>query len=171
MRGPMAGMVLFMTLMITSILSVLVLYGLQSLLLYQHAFNQFLMTQHAFYDLEAVARALPRTIKQAQPTACLASNRTASQLIERLRLKQACVHAANEQVYYYVIQDEGEYPCLQFKQNGLPHGTHHYMISVATFKPHFKWIQARWALLGGESTCYANKARIIHAALISWRSD
>lgn len=162
------GVVLFMTMIMLSILTLLILSLMQAILLNVKASNQLAKRHEVFYQLEAAANQLSLSNFSHEDQACTADDKNPNEVIELLQHHHGCIKMIGRQSYRYLIVDLGAYPCLRIKSGPRLKSSHHWLLSIATEGAVFELLQLRIAQSVDLVQCVGN-GLIISEGTISWR--
>lgn len=160
------GVVLFITMAILLILTLLVLSLMQAILLYVKASNQLKQRHQAFYQLEAVTNQLDAL--SIEDRRCRVSEQDPNEVIELLQRQHGCTKVVGKQSYRYMVDDLGVYSCLQIKSGTLLQSSHHWLLSVATEGAIFEVLQLRIVRGVDLAPCDGHR-QIISGGVVSWR--
>lgn len=164
------GFIFLMTLMMTTIISLLVLTGMQHLLLFYKVINKQEETHHHFYQLEQLALQLASTPREITQGPCFIDKESANSVVRKLLQQEGCVLKKNNLNYRYYIEDLGEFPCLVVYKNGQKRATHHRRISIAQMEEGLPnaLMQLRLISIGSLLHCL-NEEHTIALGVSSWR--
>ncbi len=162
------GLVLFTTMMLTSILTLLVLSLIQAVFLYVKASQQFIHRHQAFYQLEAVANQLRLSNLLDEDFDCFVEGKNPNEVIELLKRHQGCKKMVGKQSYYYLFEDLGEQACFLIESNHNLFSSHHWLLSVVSMESPIEVLQLRFAKSMSLMPC-SDHERIISAGILSWR--
>lgn len=168
MKRSQKGMVLFMVIVFLAILTTLILTLMQSVFLYIKASNQLVEYHQSFYQLESAANQLQALDLSTIEPQCRLRGKTSNDVIKLLKGGRGCEWMMENQSYAYLLDDLGEYPCLQIKNKQSLMSSRHFLVSVITKDPPYKLLQLRIAKIDGLGICQ-DKAIFIDSGVISWR--
>ncbi|WED42042.1 hypothetical protein [Legionella cardiaca] len=160
------GIVLLMTILILSLLSLLVLFEMQHIFLYYKGLNQIIEKRQNFYTLELGAQKLALQSWQYGQS-CIRPEKDSKEIMHLLTT-EACSFKEKNQVFLYLVEDLGEFPCLQSLLNKRHYSTHHWRINVLMQKTGARLLQWRIARPIALLPCL-NKPNNIPLGLLSWR--
>jgi hypothetical protein len=162
------GIVLFFTLMILSVLSMLILFEMQSVFLYYQSINQFIKKKESFYHLELQAKQL--ALKNWQRgDKCVVGPQDSNEII-KLLLSKGCSYKSKKILYTYLVEDLGDYPCLQTIINKERFATRHFQVSIVSKEEGSALLQLRFAELAFASLPCTSKLTIeVPQGILSWR--
>ena len=109
------GYILFMTLSLIAIVSMLLLSCMQHLLLYYKAINKQEFFQQEFYQLEQMAMQLIHGPVDLQ---CVRHQDEANQSVNFVKTDKACVLNVENNIYRYLVEDMGIQPCWVTNKKG-----------------------------------------------------
>lgn len=159
------GMVLFTSMMMLVILSLLILSLMQAFFLSVKASSALTKKHQAFYQLEAIANQLRASNLSMMDSRCMVQSKSPNEILMMLKHHAGCEYLEDDVSYRYLIEDLGEYPCLQINS---AMGSHHWLISLAKTDSTFLPLQIRIAV-GVEPTQCDGSVIAIHAGVLSWR--
>lgn len=159
------GMVLFTCMMMLAISSLLILSLMQAFFLYVKASAALAKRHQAFYQLEAFANQLRASNLSLMDSRCRVEDKNPNEVLSMLKNHVGCEHAEGEDTYRYLVEDLGEYPCLQINASM---GSHHWLISIARIDSKFEPLQIRVAVQVESIQC-DGRISYIHAGILSWR--
>ena len=162
------GVVLFTTMIMLSILTLLILSLMQAILLTVKASNQLAKRHEVFYQLEAAAIQLSGSNFSHEEQACTVSEKNPNEVIELLQRHHGCIKMIGRQSYRYLIVDLGAYPCLRIKSGSQLKSSHHWLLSIATEGSVFEVLQLRIARAVDLVQCVGNEI-IISEGTVSWK--
>jgi hypothetical protein len=168
MPNAQKGMVLFTSMVMLAILSMLILSLMQAIFLYIKASSQLANQHQAFYQLEAVAAQLQLSNFSELDTQCMVQEKNPNEVIDRLKHHHGCKQIEGEKSYRYLISDLGDYPCLQVESEGNRLGSHHWLITVENQEAPFELLQLRMANPINSIQCEGTPT-VINAGVVSWR--
>lgn len=160
------GVVLFITITILFILTLLVLSLMQAILVYVKASNQLVQRHRVFYQLEAVANQLDAF--STDDRHCMVSEKDPNEVIELLQRQHGCTKVVGQQSYRYLIEDLGVYSCLHIESDTQLQSSHHWLLSIATREAIFEVVQLRIAREVDLAPCDGH-SHIINEGVVSWR--
>ena len=163
------GFVLFTTILMLAMLTLLVLSLMQAVLLYVKAGNQLTKRHQAFYQLETAAHLLRFSHLAHQDAQCIVAEKLADQVIERLKHQHGCEKVIENQAYLYLIEDLGIEPCLQVIAHDVPFSTRHWRLTLGAEGENHDYLQIRVAELTGHRPCLNQQVLQIRPGLVSWR--
>jgi hypothetical protein len=168
MKQKKKGFILVLTLVITGIISLLTLTGMQHLLLYYKAMNHQEKLQDNFYQLEKVALELAH--QPVMPSTCIDYIDNANQVLDRLLHQQGCSREKDLIQYQYYIEDLVNFPCLVIQQKTQKFASHHQRITVMSIEEGFplSLLQIRWVSVGEKISCNSKENRV-SLGVSSWR--
>jgi hypothetical protein len=192
--NPQKGIVLFTTILMLAMITVLILSLIQAVFLYAKASNHVADQHEIFYQLESTAHQLSTIILSGKNEACTVKGKNSDKIIELLKLHKGCqlettlspspfderqqvgVAVGREQLrqvnnhylFEYLIDDLGAYPCLQIDLNHRLNSSHHYLLTVAIHQSsRLEWIQLRIAK-GIDPLHCDEETKLIHEGILSW---
>jgi len=164
-RERVQGTVLLTTIIIVSILAILILSMMQAVFLYLKASGHVVVHQQEFYQLEAAAQKIAAFDK---PLAhCVVQKINPNDIMSQLLSDKGCVLMVGDQRYQYLIDDLGEYPCLNIAYDKRIYGSHHWLISIATSESAI--LQIRLVKRAETPRCKQVEEREVHEGISSWR--
>lgn len=128
MRKRTKGFILLMTLSLISIMSLLVLAGIQQAFFFHKAILMQEEQYQEFYELEALI--LNLAAKSSFSRSCIESGNSPNQVIQRLKQNDACIIKKENKKYLYLIEDLGTFPCLTINNFEKKFSSHHLRISL-----------------------------------------
>ncbi|WP_157698228.1 hypothetical protein [Legionella clemsonensis] len=155
------------TMLVLSLLSLLILSGLQTIFLYYQSSNQRAAKKEAFYDLEFYAQQL-LSKQLAGKKYCLVPGQEANKIIQLVKAK-GCSFRTNRQTYRYLLEELEPFPCLQTFKNKRRYSTKHWRITLLTKAPNKMFLQIRIARAVPLITCPLNRINYIPLGVLSWR--
>ena len=165
MKGGQNGTVLFFTLIMLSILSMIVLTQLEMLLMHHQAMNQIKKTHHQRLALETLAQKLLALPANKWSASCMAAGeQDPNQVIKKLTHNKGCV----QESFHFLMEALGTFPCIQSVQNHMPYSTQHWRITI--MEPLEKMaIQIRFASLINYAYCQSGEITLVEPGIMSWR--
>ncbi len=164
MNNQQSGMVLLTTMMMIVILTLLVLSLMQGVFLYIKSCNQVMANHHVFHQMEGIANTL-----DLANAACVVWDKNPNQLVDMLLANQGCVVVDGTRQYRYVLEDLGLYPCLQILMDEFMHGSHHWLVTLASMQPPNIILQMRMARPFVTDRCESSSSQRIYSGIVSWR--
>ena len=169
MQKKSSGMVLFTSMVMLAVLSMLILSLMQAIFLYIKASSQLANRHQTFYQLEAVANQLRlSTLSEVSDSRCVVQEKSPNEVIDKLNHHLGCERIEGTKSYVYLITDLGEYPCLQVESAGIFLGSHHWLITIANQEVPNEVLQLRTANPVHSTQCEGTST-VIHAGIVSWR--
>lgn len=169
MRIRQSGMILLTTILMMVILTLLVLSLMQQVLLYIKVNNQLMIKHDMMQRLEAVAGQLIHANNTRLSHDCMGLEQDPNQILHQLLERNGCIFTADNQQYYYFIDDLGRFPCLSIVVGDVTHTSRHWLISIASSIVPHAMLQVRIAEPDEISLCEASKEHFINQGMISWR--
>jgi hypothetical protein len=163
------GVVLFTTIILLTLVTLLTISQLQMAFLYYHALNQVVEKNQFLYQLEAAANRLVLDESGPLQQACIIKERNPNAVIEMLKNKQGCVLIHDKQQFFYLVEELGLFPCLQFQDTKVTYSTQHWRINIITDEKYSGFLQLRIARLAKLAACENAKPRQTKVGLLSWR--
>ncbi len=164
MNRSQRGVVLFSTLLMIAVISLLVLSLMQAVLLYMKTCNQLIHQHDVLHEMESVIQRLDLARSD-----CVVHQKTPNELIDQMVAHQGCTHTEKDRVYTYIIGDLGPYPCLPIETpNGLQ-GSRHWLITIATASLPNTLLQVRLSMPEKTQACLRSAPHPIHAGVLSFR--
>ncbi|TAL58753.1 MAG: type II secretion system protein [Legionella sp.] len=150
-----------------SLISLLLLTGMQQVLLYFKALNQHELQQQRFYQMERLASFLTQ---KKRSRACLISAIGAEKVWRRLRTEKGCVLSLSYGRIYYFIEDLGAFPCLIASVAGKEFATHHTRVSLLLLEESQpeQFLQIRYLNPIIAFPCQEEKTKV-NLGISSWR--
>jgi hypothetical protein len=124
------GFVLFTTILMLAMLTLLVLSLMQAVLLYVKAGNQLTHRHQAFYQLETAAHLLQLSHLANHDFQCTVENKSPNEVIEHLKHHHGCEKVIGQEAYVYLLEDLGDFPCLQIELEHQIWSSHHWRLTV-----------------------------------------
>ncbi|CAM2971880.1 hypothetical protein [Legionella worsleiensis] len=117
MKKGHAGFILLMTICTLLVISVLVLFSMQQVIMYRNALNRQLTRHQNFYCMEdALMQIAEQELHQIDP-GCVVSVQGAGKVIDKLVHNAGCLLSTGGKSYTYLVEDLGYFPC-QMVQKG-----------------------------------------------------
>jgi hypothetical protein len=160
------GFVLFATLMMLVVISMLVLSLSRMLLLSLKADTAWQLQQEKIHHVEDMALQLLGREKNA---ACTVYQLTPNDVIARLTEGQGCAVEAHQQRFRYLVDDLGAFSCLQMLVAKERYSSHHGLITVLLEASRPLILQLRYAKPAKLLPCPLVKIRWISQGILSWR--
>lgn len=168
MKLRQSGMVLFFTLMLLSILSVLLLAQLSILLAHQKSMNQIRQRYETQHALETFAQGLLSEASLSWKTSCMVSgDRLPNSIPEKLAKHGGCVAHQGRYAVYFLMESLGDFPCVQVIDKGLPYSTRHWRLTVLT--DNAEALQIRLVTPITYLACPSADVSLVREGIISWR--
>lgn len=134
--------------------------------LYFKASNRISTNHQAFYDLEAAAQQLRLTKNIFNQENCFIAGKDPNQIIDSLYKNKGCSFYFDKSLYFYVIENLGQFPCLQIIERKKIHASQHIRVTLASSQ--HAALQIRIANVSGLSEC-KQSIHLINQGIISWR--
>ncbi|MBA2651964.1 MAG: hypothetical protein H0U73_06850 [Tatlockia sp.] len=163
-----SGIVLLTTLILTSLLALLILTQMQLFLLNFKALRLLKEKHQAFWSLEAAASKLMQDLDGLRKGSCVLGEQGPNIVIDLLKNKQSCSLIYEKEVFYYLIEDLGIFPCLQIQFNKEKYSTRHFRLSIHSAKKKRAILQVRHARLANLIRC-EKELKPGKTGLLSWR--
>ncbi|ARG96998.1 hypothetical protein [Legionella micdadei] len=163
------GIVLVTVLLFITVLSLLVLTQMQLVFLDYKSINQRNEQHQAFFQFEKDAKKLAEIITSSTQHACVIPAMDANAVIRVLKTKQACISTHEKQQFYYLVEDLGQFPCIQTVVDNIIYSTSHLRISMLSANQQAGILQLRIARLAQLANCECNEPILIRSRLLSWR--
>jgi Tfp pilus assembly protein PilX len=160
MKTTIQGMILLTTMTMIMVLTLLVLSLMQGVLLYVKQSSQQILKHDELLQLENAAQ----KIMDLRSDECVVKETNPNQLIEQLK-RGACTFNDNKRVFYYLISELGDFPCIKIGKQG----THHRLITLSFTETPNVILQLRLASPAQEIICNPLEIRSIQRGVISWR--
>lgn len=170
MNSRQQGLILFNTLMMISVLSLIVLSQMQLIFVQLKATNLVLFRHQSFQRLENEANRLVLAGRKEWPQECLISEANPNAIIERLKGKKGCTVFNDDQHYKFLVEDLGFFPCLQTIHNFMLYSTRHWRLTITAVMEKPITLQLRIARAAEYMPCVSNQTISINTGIISWRS-
>ena len=174
MTGRQQGMILFNTMMMISVFTLLIVSQMQIICLQFKSFNHVLFRHQSFQKLNVQAhRLVAASLAEGWPSgSCLIQeSKGADELMERLKRNEGCRIVDEKQQYYYFIEDLGLFPCLQITRNNIHYSTRHWRLTImAIIRQRPITLQLRIAMIAEPGICVDNPPISVDAGIISWRN-
>ncbi|HHY0701637.1 TPA: type II secretion system protein [Legionella anisa] len=163
------GFILFITLLIIGVISLLILTSMQHVLLYYKTINKQEVLHQNFYQLEGVALRLLHQHTTLNSD-CVIRSDSANQVIHNLLEHKGCSLKSGLTQYKYYIEDLGEFPCLVVRYKGRKSASHHQRVTVAPFEEGspVSLLQIRLISSGRAIPCLATE-HVTPLGVSSWR--
>lgn len=156
-----AGFILFVTLVMIFIVSLLVGSAMQQLVLHQSHLARLKMRHQEFYQMERMALDL---VAKWHPSACNAAEGDVQQTLEH---GGGCLLESGRDEYRYLIEDLGDFACMIIPVEGGYMASHQQRITLrAVTSGH--WLYLRFATPIPPFECEGRFIAIRHGVL-SWR--
>lgn len=162
------GFVLFTTMLMLSMLTLLILSLMQELLLFVKAGNKLAKRHQSFYQLEAAAHELRVSHFANQENQCTVEERASHDVIVRIKQGDGCEKIMRQRVYLYLIEDLGDFPCLQILSKHLVWSSHHWRLTVVSKTQSHEMLQLRFAQKVALKKCTAKTVDIVEG-VVNWR--
>lgn len=167
MTGRQRGIILFNTMMMISLLTLLVLSQMQLIGLQFKAVNHFMYRHQLFERLEAQAnRLVLSNDKDGWPIACLIAATLSEKVLQRLQRNEGCHVRDKTQHYNFFVEDFGVFPCMQVSLKGVLYGTRHSRVTILSES---MILQLRVAQPAKHAGCEQREKIHIKTGIISWR--
>lgn len=168
-RSRQQGMILFYTLMLTSMLALLVLTQSQLVLLQLKAANRIQLNRQIFHKLEVQVNQLVAAGSDHWPRECLVTERNPDVVLKFLESKKGCHVKEKGQEYHYIMEDLGLFPCLAVSIDHKVYGTRHWRLTITASGYEAMSLQVRIASASPDSQCENNPVIYVNTGIISWR--
>ncbi len=162
------GFVLFTTILMLAMLTLLVLSLMQAVLLYVKAGNELTKRHQAFYQLETVAHLLRFSHLANQEAQCTVEEKPSHDVIEHLKHHHGCEKVMSQQAYLYLIEDLGDFPCLQIVLKHHTLSSHHWRLTVMSKARPYETLQLRFTNGVSLKRC-DGETLTIRKGIVSWR--
>jgi Tfp pilus assembly protein PilX len=165
------GFIFILTLCITTVMSLLVLSGMQHVLLYQRAASKQEKLHQRFYQLEHTARGIIGATEHTWAN-CMYLQNSANQVIQELIKKNGCSLRLGDSKYRYMIEDLGTYPCLVNYAQETPKATHHFRLTVLGYFSEEEGVSAVQIRVVKRSSALLfcdRKVSMVNTGISSWR--
>jgi hypothetical protein len=166
------GFILGMTLCVILVITLLILACMQHVLLLNKAMNRQEREHQVFYEIEDVAVQLAQTQFNQLEKQCISHDKTANQAINMLFRNEGCSFKAGHNLYQYIIEDLGEFPCLVLHHNDQKRSTHHSRITLLLLSKEeyavSKVVQIRYINASDLYTCEGQE-HVVFTGVSSWR--
>lgn len=162
------GIILFSTVCMIALLSLLVLSQLQLFFLEFKAFNQVARQNKTLKNIESVSKKLLADTG-VWSKKCLIQAMNSPLLIEKLQANEGCLYRENGIDYQYVIENLGMFPCLQSRVNAVLYSTQHWRFTIIEKTTNQLTLQLRVATLKAYLACETGEVSLIKPGIISWR--
>lgn len=170
MTGKQQGIILFNTLMMLALLSLLIISQMQLISLQFKSINHFLYRHQLFQQLEEQAdRLLMSGLKEGWSPDCIIEEMNSDALIKRLKKDEGCLVTNKKQRYHFFIEDMGFFPCMTVMFNGASYGTRHLRFTITSVMPQSMTLQLRVATRAERALCSGKESVQIIAGIISWQ--
>lgn len=163
------GYILFTTLLMMSIVSILVLSLMQAVYLDFKMSNQFIANHEAFYQLEKMGKNMMQTSHMDVSQPCVIRELDANQIDTTRLQRQGCKIEDDKQVFHYIISDLGLYPCLEIMVGETKYSSHHWLMSIMSDRLSKQLLQIRVALPEQAVVCESYTPHRTSSGIISWR--
>ena len=145
---------------------------MRHVLLYYKAISTQGLQQHLFYEMEQFALQLIQAkSSNASHQGCIIRDTSPEKAFNLLVNNQGCGVVRDQEDYQYIIQDLGEYPCLQIEKEGKRYSAHQRLFSIllkGNDSHTTALLQLRTMSTGRETTCQ-DTAHLIYGGVTSWR--
>ena len=156
-----AGMVLLMTLLLTSLSAITMLMMMRAVMSMMQQNTQVIAAHAAFYALEAQARKRINAQRLTRQLEC--------RVFPHDALLTPCHYHDAKLAFDYGVMDEGVFPCLRIQRGRRDYASHHWSVwissqelSVRTFHWRIARIERR------ASSCADSMTRVIPDGVLTW---
>lgn len=164
------GFILLMTLCIIFMMSLLLITCMQNALVYSKAVNQQEMLHQRFYQLEYQAIQIAQS--PLLHNKCLIQASDPNQVIGQLMHAEGCILKVGAEHYRYLVEDLGDFPCLQVQKKQGKYASHHTRISIAVSSDALNTpeavLQIRYINAALPQICPEDE-RVVMSGISSWR--
>lgn len=161
------GFVLFTTILMLAMLTLLVLSLMQAMLLYVKAGHELTVRHQTFYQLETAAKVIRLSQLANQEAPCTVEEKPFHSIIESLS-KRGCEKVIHSHVYLYLFEDLGVFPCLHMVRKHHTFSSHHWRLTVIPKKQPSEVLQLRITSKANLQACDGNVVDI-RQGMVSWR--
>ncbi len=148
-----SGFILLISLILFSVLSLIVISGMHSVLLYLNMNNQLLLKHTEFYALEQALDVIVSRKAFVVNNAC----------------ENGCKLNLHDKIYHYTISDFGIFPCLQIRLVQNIFSSHHWGIIIFALEFPLEKLSVRIATREPEILCLERTTRFISEGMMSWK--
>ncbi|KTD65716.1 hypothetical protein [Legionella spiritensis] len=163
------GLILFSTIMMVCLLTVLVLSHMQMALLYLKSYTHRNRQYHLFHALEQEAIKLINMGVGEWRSDCIADMDNPNAVLRRFETHNNCRYLVDKEQYAFFIEDLGLFPCMQRVIGTKRYSTHQWRVTVAAGGDTVSFIQLRFARLADYIPCDSRQPVFIPSGLLSWR--
>lgn len=162
------GLILFITLIILGMMSLLLVSQMQQIILQQQGLNQLTEQQRLLQNLEKqVHRLLHSNQLWSQPCIIKATSPLAG--VVPLQQGRGCRISQDDVTYRYVIADMGEIDCLPVRVDGVNYSSRHGWIIITQDKDSQGCLQVHFAQRAKVWNCPQKFPRLIREGIQSWQ--
>ncbi len=162
------GFVLFTTILMLAMVTLLILSLMQAVLLYVKAGNQITKRHQAFYQLETVTHLLWHSHLEHHDSQCTVEDKSPNEVLGLLQHHHGCEKVFGQQAYLYLIEDLGSFPCLRIELHHQIWSSHHWRLTVMAKMPPYATLQLQFSKPVSLQACDGH-AVIIREGVVSWR--
>lgn len=123
------GFVLFITITILSVLSILIFSLLNFTVLSSKVINQLANSQNLFYKMEELSLKFSKDMKY-YIAKCSSKSISISQLNANIIFNKGCRFIEEKFQYYYIFSDLGVFSCLEIEIEKIKYDSHHWILSI-----------------------------------------
>ena len=156
-----AGMVLWITLLLTSCSAITMLMMMRSVLTMMQLNQQVITAHHSFYALDAMAhKRINAQLLQHQPQCRV-------KLYDALRTP--CHYEDPTLAFDYGVMDEGVFPCLRIQRGRKDYASHHWSVWISS--PALSLRMFHWRIARIERRAYPcsdPNVGVIPAGVLTW---
>lgn len=164
------GMVLFHTLLVVTLITILILSQITWINLLWQSLHQSRIRHQTFYQLEQMAKKLLHYDMNKLPLHCIIDEMGLDEIQRGLKEGRGCVLHEKQQEYRYFYESLGNFPCLQTIREGQNFGTKHWRLNLMAMGEKFIFLQIRIAVISEEATpCMQEKVTNMNTGIISWQ--
>lgn len=161
------GFVLFTTILMLAMLTLLVLSLMQAMLLFVKASHELIMRHQTLYQLETAAKVIRLSHLANQEVPCTVEEKPLHNIIERLS-QRGCEKVIRSHVYLYLIEDLGVFSCLHIVRKHHAFSSHHWRLTVIPKNQPSEVLQLRITNRANPQACDGNVVEI-RQGIVSWR--
>ncbi len=167
-----AGMVLFHTLLMMTLITGLILSQITWINLLWQSVTHLKIKHQEIHQLEEVAiqtiQISNRLNKLSQN--CIIEESNLDEIQTRLKARKGCAIQQKNQQYQYFYERLNDFPCLQTRREGKLFGTKHWRLNLMAVSETTRLIQIRIAVISEEIlSCRQDRVTYIDTGILSWQ--
>lgn len=161
------GFILLTTIMLLSLLSLLVLSEMHTIVLYYKGLNQLTEKRNNFYKMEFLVQQLATKSWQSEDK-CVIHERNFNHIISLLKT-QGCSLQYEGEIYSYLVEELGVFPCVQAVRAQQHFSTKHWRINMLEKGSRQDFLQLRIVRPIVVQPCNQEKINYVPLGITSWR--